>query len=101
MNENGVLIEEEETSEEKAAEAAPAVNANDPSMPLFDAKKPDFSNLVIEPLFEDLVEEQHLAALLDKFPREVGDAVALKVEVVHVYVQTLSVARVDLLLGVF
>ena len=56
MNENGVLIEEEETSEEKAAEAAPEVNANDPSMPLFDAKKPDFSSLVIEPLFEDLVD---------------------------------------------
>jgi len=56
MNENGVLIEEEETSEEKAAEAAPAVNANDPSMPIFDAKKPDFSRLVIEPLFEDLVD---------------------------------------------
>jgi len=56
MNENGVLIEEEETSEEKAAEAAPAVNANDPSMPIFDAKKPDFSSLVIEPLFEDLVD---------------------------------------------
>ena len=56
MNENGVLIEEEETSEEKAAEAAPAVNANDPSMPIFDAKKPDFSSLVIEPLFADLVD---------------------------------------------
>lgn len=56
MNENGVLIEEEETSEEKAAEAAPAVNSNEPSMPIFDAKKPDFSSLVIEPLFEDLVD---------------------------------------------
>ena len=56
MNENGVLIEEEETSEEKAAEAAPAVNANDPSMPIFDAKKPDYNSLVIEPLFEDLVD---------------------------------------------
>ena len=56
MNENGVLVEEEETSEEKAAEAAPAAGANDPSMPIFDAKKPDFSSLVIEPLFENLVD---------------------------------------------
>lgn len=53
---NGVLVEEEEASEEKASEAAPAVNANDPSMPIFDAKKPDFASLVIEPLFEDLVD---------------------------------------------
>ena len=56
MLENGVLVEEEEASEEKASEAAPAVNTNDPSMPIFDAKKPDFASLVIEPLFEDLVD---------------------------------------------
>jgi len=54
--ENGVLVEEEEESEEKASEEAQAVNTNDPSMPIFDAKKPDFANLVIEPLFEDLVD---------------------------------------------
>ena len=39
-----------------AAEEAPAAGTNDPAMPLFDAKKPDFANLVIEPLFEDLVD---------------------------------------------
>ena len=39
-----------------AAEEAPAVNTNDPAMPLFDVKKPDFASLVIEPLFEDLVD---------------------------------------------
>ena len=47
---------EKKEEEQKAAEAAPAVNANDPSMPIFDAKKPDFESLVIEPLFEDLVD---------------------------------------------
>lgn len=54
--ENGVLVEEEEKSEEKASEEAPAVNVSDPSMPIFDTKKPDFESLVIEPLFEDLVD---------------------------------------------
>jgi lysyl-tRNA synthetase class 2 len=53
---NGVLEYEEEKSEEKAAEEAPAVNTNAPSMPIFDTKKPDFASLVIEPLFEDLVD---------------------------------------------
>ena len=49
---NGVSSEEE--SEE--AEAAPAVNVNDPKMPLFDAKVPDYEHLNIEPLFEDQVD---------------------------------------------
>ena len=49
---NGVSSE---TSGE-ASEAAPAVNANDPKMPLFDAKAPDYEHLNIEPLFEDLVD---------------------------------------------
>ena len=40
----------------EASEEAPAVKINDPSMPLFDAKKPDFGSLVIEPLFEDAVD---------------------------------------------
>ena len=53
---NGVQKTEEAATTETASEAAPAVNANDPSMPIFDAKKPDFANLVIEPLFEDLVD---------------------------------------------
>ncbi len=43
-------------AEGPAAEAAPAVSANDPSMPLFDVKKPDPASLVIEPLFEDQVD---------------------------------------------
>ena len=31
-------------------------NVNDPAMPLFDPKKPEFANLAIEPLFEDQVD---------------------------------------------
>ena len=53
---NGVQKSEEAATVETASEEAPAVNANDPSMPIFDAKKPDFASLVIEPLFEDLVD---------------------------------------------
>ena len=53
---NGVQKSEEAAAVETASEEAPAVNANDPSMPIFDAKKPDFASLVIEPLFEDLVD---------------------------------------------
>ena len=36
--------------------SAPAVNVNDPKMPLFDAKVPDYEHLAIEPLFEDQVD---------------------------------------------
>ncbi len=53
---NGVQKSEEAATVETASEEDPAVNANDPSMPIFDAKKPDFNSLVIEPLFEDLVD---------------------------------------------
>ena len=53
---NGVQKSEEAATVETASEEAPAVNANDPSMPIFDAKKSDFASLVIEPLFEDLVD---------------------------------------------
>ena len=52
---NGVQESGESNSEETAAEA-PAANVNDPAMPLFDAKKPDLANLVIEPLFADFVD---------------------------------------------
>ena len=45
-----------EESEAETAPAAPAPAVNDPAMPLFDAEKPDFSKLVIEPLFQDLVD---------------------------------------------
>ena len=53
---NGVQKSEDATTIENASEETPAVNTNDPSMPIFDAKKPDFASLVIEPLFEDLVD---------------------------------------------
>ena len=43
-------------SSEASEEAAPAVNVNDPKMPLFDTKAPDYDHLNIEPLFEDLVD---------------------------------------------
>ena len=43
-------------SSEGTEEAAPAVNVNDPKMPLFDAKVPDYDHLAIEPLFEDQVD---------------------------------------------
>ena len=49
---NGVSSEDKNTE----SEATPAVNANDPAMPLFDAKKPDFEHLNIEPLFADYVD---------------------------------------------
>ena len=53
---NGVQKSEEAATVETASEETPAINTNDPSMPIFDAKKPDFTSLVIEPLFEDLVD---------------------------------------------
>ena len=53
---NGVQKSEEAATVETVSEEAPAVNVSDPSMPIFDAKKPDFESLVIEPLFEDLVD---------------------------------------------
>ena len=43
-------------SSQASEEAAPAVNVNDPKMPLFDAKVPDYDHLAIEPLFEDQVD---------------------------------------------
>ena len=43
-------------SSEASEEAAPAVNVNDPKMPFFDTKVPDYDHLVIEPLFEDQVD---------------------------------------------
>ena len=55
-NRNGVQKSEEAAAVETASGEAQAVNVSDPSMPLFDAKKPDFASLVIEPLFQDLVD---------------------------------------------
>ena len=48
---NGVQKSEDAATTETASEEAPAVNANDPSMPIFDTQKPDFASLVVEPLF--------------------------------------------------
>ncbi len=54
--EEGARSETKEGASEEAPECAPAVNANDPKMPLFDAKVPDFEHLNIEPLFTDAVD---------------------------------------------
>ena len=54
--EEGARSETKEAVSEDVSEAAPAVNANDPKMPLFDAKVPDFEHLNIEPLFTDAVD---------------------------------------------
>ena len=53
---NGVQKSEEAATTETASEEAPSVNTNDPSMPIFDTQKPDFESLMIEPLFEELVD---------------------------------------------
>ena len=53
---NGVQKSEDAATIENASEEAPAVNVSDPSMPIFDTQKPDFASLVVEPLFEDLVD---------------------------------------------
>ncbi len=42
-------------SAEGTEEAAAAVNSNDPKMPLFDRKVPDYEHLNIEPLFLSLI----------------------------------------------
>ncbi|MCR4673098.1 MAG: lysine--tRNA ligase [Lachnospiraceae bacterium] len=47
---------EQASSEETDSETAPAVNVNDPSMPIFDSAKPDPAALTIEPLFADFVD---------------------------------------------
>lgn len=54
--EEGARSETKESVAVEAPEGAPAVNANDPKMPLFDAKVPDFEHLNIEPLFTDAVD---------------------------------------------
>ena len=53
---NGVQKSEEAATAETVSEEASAVNTNDPSVPIFDTQKPDFESLVIEPLFEDLID---------------------------------------------
>ena len=56
QGQNGVQESGESNSENAASDEAPVVSVNDPAMPLFDAKKPDLANLVIEPLFADFVD---------------------------------------------
>ena len=41
---------------EASSEEAPQVSVSEPSMLIFDAKKPDFESIVIEPLFEETVD---------------------------------------------
>ena len=53
---NGGQKTEQAAAMETASEETPAVHANDPSMPIFDGKKPDFVNVAIEPLFADQVD---------------------------------------------
>ena len=40
----------------EAGREVAVVRVSDPSMPVFDTQKPDFASLVVEPLFEDLVD---------------------------------------------
>ena len=54
--EEGARSETKESAAEEAPEGAPAVKANDPKMPLFDVKVPDYEHLNIEPLFTDAVD---------------------------------------------
>lgn len=42
QQQNGVQESEDAATIENASEEAPAVNVSDPSMPIFDAKKPDY-----------------------------------------------------------
>ena len=53
---NGVQKTEQAATTEAASEEAPAVHANDPSMPIFDGKKPDLASIAIEPLFANQVD---------------------------------------------
>lgn len=56
QEQNGVQNSDDAATIENASEEALAVNTNDPSMPIFDTQKPDFESLMIEPLFEELVD---------------------------------------------
>ena len=51
-------------------------------------------------LFEHLINEQYLSAAFDKFSGEIGNTAPLKIEVIHVDVQTLPVILAEFLLGV-
>ena len=49
---------------------------------------------------EHLVDEQHFAAVLVELAGKVGNTAPLEVEVVHVHVEALAVAHIEILLGV-
>ena len=51
-------------------------------------------------LLEHLVDEQHLAAQGAELAREVGQALALEVEIIHVDVQAFAAAHIKMFLGV-
>ena len=51
-------------------------------------------------LFEDLVDEEHPSAMAVELPRKVGDAMSLKIEIVHVDIQALLVEYIEVFLGV-
>ncbi len=56
QEQNSVQNTDDAETIEAVSEETQAANISDPSMPIFDAKKPDFESLAIEPLFEDLVD---------------------------------------------
>lgn len=53
---NGIQKSEEAAAAETASGETQSANVSDPSMPIYDARKPDFASLVIEPLFADTVD---------------------------------------------
>ena len=61
QEQNGVQNSDDAATIENASEEALAVNTNDPSMPIFDTQKPDFESLMIEPLFEELVDSSPIS----------------------------------------
>ena len=51
-------------------------------------------------LLENLVHQQHLAAMAVELPGKLLDAMLLEIEVVHVHIEALAVARAKVLVGV-
>ena len=51
-------------------------------------------------LFEHLVDQQRTTSMMIELSCKVGNAVTLEVKVVHVDVQTLTVADIEILLGI-
>ncbi len=51
-------------------------------------------------LLEYLVKQQDLAAIADKLSSEIGNAIALKIKVVHVHIKTLAIVLSKFLFGI-